>query len=102
LMVPGGIAHWREARWKELGTEMRVPAAAAILAGASVWAFTERGTWLTGMGITLATWVVVGLIMQILARLKKAWPNCTLVLGYAHGPLGHCGGGGGHHHGEGL
>jgi cytochrome c-type biogenesis protein CcmF len=71
LMVPGGIAHWREARWKELGTEMRVPAAAAILAGASVWAFTERGTWLTGMGITLATWVVVGLIMQILARLKK-------------------------------
>jgi cytochrome c-type biogenesis protein CcmF len=71
LMVPGGIAHWREARWKELGTAMRVPAAAAILAGASVWAFTERGTWLTGMGLALATWVLVGLIMQIVARLKK-------------------------------
>jgi cytochrome c-type biogenesis protein CcmF len=71
LMVPGGIAHWREARWKELGTEMRVPAAAALLAGASIWAFTERGTWLTGMGMALATWVVVGLIMQIVARVKK-------------------------------
>ena len=37
-----------------------------------------------------------------LGAAQKAWPNCTLVLGYAHGPLGHCGGGGGHHHGEGL
>jgi cytochrome c-type biogenesis protein CcmF len=71
LMVPGGIAHWREARWKELGTEMRVPAAAALVAGGAIWAFTERGTWLTGMGISLATWVVVGLIMQIVARVKK-------------------------------
>jgi len=71
LMVPGGIAHWREARWKELGQAMRIPALAAVLAGASIWAFTEKGNWLSAMGIALATWVVVGLIFQIVDRAKK-------------------------------
>jgi len=71
LMVPGGIAHWREARWKELGHDLRLPALAAVVAGAAVWTLTERGTWLTAMGLALATWVVVGLLMQIAIRLKK-------------------------------
>jgi cytochrome c-type biogenesis protein CcmF len=71
LMVPGGIAHWREARWAQLGHDLRWPALSALLAGAAVWAFTERGTWLTAMGLALATWVVVGLLMQIAIRLKK-------------------------------
>ena len=71
LMVPGGIAHWREARWKELGHDLRLPALAAVMAGAAVWTLTERGTWLTAMGLALATWVVVGLLMQIAIRLKK-------------------------------
>ena len=71
LMVPGGIAHWREARWAQLGHDLRWPALSAVLAGAAVWAFTERGTWLTAMGLALATWVVVGLLMQIAIRLKK-------------------------------
>jgi cytochrome c-type biogenesis protein CcmF len=71
LMVPGGIAHWREARWKELGQAMRIPALAAVLAGASIWAFTEKGDWLSAMGIALATWGVVGLIFQIVDRAKK-------------------------------
>jgi len=71
LMVPGGIAHWREARWAQLGHDLRWPALAAVAAGAAVWAFTERGTWLTAMGLALATWVVVGLLIQIAIRLKK-------------------------------
>jgi cytochrome c-type biogenesis protein CcmF len=71
LMVPGGIAHWREARWKQLGHDLRLPALAAVVAGAAVWTLTERGTWLTAMGLALATWVVVGLLMQIAIRLKK-------------------------------
>ena len=71
LMVPGGIAHWREARWAQLGHDLRWPALSAVLAGAAVWAFTELGTWLTAMGLALATWVVVGLLMQIAIRLKK-------------------------------
>ena len=71
LMVPGGIAHLREARWAQLGHDLRWPALSAVLAGAAVWAFTERGTWLTAMGLALATWVVVGLLMQIAIRLKK-------------------------------
>jgi cytochrome c-type biogenesis protein CcmF len=71
LMVPGGIAHWREARWAQLGHDLRLPALAAVLAGAAIWTLTERGTWLTAMGMALATWVVVGLLMQIAIRLKK-------------------------------
>ncbi|MSP34343.1 MAG: heme lyase CcmF/NrfE family subunit [Limnohabitans sp.] len=71
LMVPGGIAHWREARWAQLGHDLRLPALAAVLAGAAVWTLTERGTWLTAMGLALATWVVVGLLVQIAIRLKK-------------------------------
>jgi cytochrome c-type biogenesis protein CcmF len=71
LMVPGGIAHWREARWKELGTAMRIPAIAALAAAVSIWGFTEKGNWLSAMGMALATWVVVGLILQIVVRLKK-------------------------------
>jgi cytochrome c-type biogenesis protein CcmF len=71
LMVPGGIAHWREARWKELGTAMRIPALAALAAAVYIWAFTEKGNWLSAMGMALATWVVVGLILQIVVRLKK-------------------------------
>jgi len=71
LMVPGGIAHWREARWAQLGHDLRLPALAAIVAGVAIWTLTERGTWLTGMGIALATWVVVGLLMQIAIRMKK-------------------------------
>ena len=71
LMVPGGIAHWREARWAQLGHDLRLPALAAVVAGVSIWTLTERGTWLTGMGMALATWVVVGLLIQIAIRLKK-------------------------------
>jgi cytochrome c-type biogenesis protein CcmF len=71
LMVPGGISHWRESRLKELGQDMLVPAIAAVLAGLAVWTLTERGSWLTAMGTALAVWVVVGLVMQIVARLQK-------------------------------
>ncbi len=71
LMVPGGIAHWREARWAQLGHDLRLPALAAVVAGVAIWTLTERGTWLTGMGMALATWVVVGLLIQIAIRLKK-------------------------------
>ena len=71
LMVPGGIAHWREARWAQLGHDLRLPALAAVVAGIAIWTLTERGTWLTGMGMALATWVVVGLLMQIVIRMKK-------------------------------
>jgi len=71
LMVPGGIAHWREARWAQLGHDLRLPALAAVLAGIAIWTLTERGTWLTGMGMALATWVVVGLLNQIAIRFKK-------------------------------
>jgi len=71
LMVPGGIAHWREARWAQLGHDLRLPALAAVLAGIAIWTLTERGTWLTAMGLALATWVVVGLLTQIAIRLKK-------------------------------
>jgi cytochrome c-type biogenesis protein CcmF len=71
LMVPGGIAHWREARWAQLGQDLRWPALAAVVAGVAIWTLTERGTWLTGMGMALATWVVVGLLMQIAIRMKK-------------------------------
>ena len=71
LMVPGGIAHWREARWAQLGHDLRWPALAAVTAGAAIWTLTERGTWLTAMGMALATWVVVGLLMQIVIRMKK-------------------------------
>ena len=71
LMVPGGIAHWREARWAQLGHDLRLPAMAAAVAGVAIWTLTERGTWLTGMGMALATWVVVGLLMQIAIRMKK-------------------------------
>ncbi|MCX7262447.1 MAG: heme lyase CcmF/NrfE family subunit [Burkholderiales bacterium] len=71
LMVPGGIAHWREARWAQLGHDLRLPALAALVAGIAIWMLTERGTWLTGMGMALATWVVVGLLMQIFIRMKK-------------------------------
>ena len=71
LMVPGGIAHWREARWAQLGHDLRWPALAAVVAGIAIWTLTERGTWLTGMGMALATWVVVGLLMQIFIRMKK-------------------------------
>ena len=71
LMVPGGIAHWREARWAQLGHDLRLPALAAVVAGVAIWKLTERGTWLTGMGMALATWVVVGLLIQIAIRLKK-------------------------------
>jgi len=71
LMVPGGIAHWREARWAQLGHDLRLPALAAVVAGVAIWTLTERGTWLTGMGMALATWVVVGLLIQIAIRMKK-------------------------------
>ena len=71
LMVPGGIAHWREAKLQSLARDMRLPATAAIVAGAADWLFTDRGTALTGMGIGLAVWVVVGLLVQIVDRVNK-------------------------------
>jgi cytochrome c-type biogenesis protein CcmF len=71
LMVPGGIAHWREARWKSLGLAMRIPALAAVLAAVLIWGFTEKGNWLSAMGMALATWVLVGLLVQIVDRIQK-------------------------------
>ena len=71
LMVPGGVAHWREARWAELAHAMRWPALAAVLVGLGVLFFSARGTWLTAMGMALATWVVAGLLHQIVIRMQK-------------------------------
>jgi len=71
LMVPGGVAHWREARWAELAHAMRWPALAAVLVGLGVLFFSARGTWLTAMGMALATWVVAGLLHQIVNRMQK-------------------------------
>jgi cytochrome c-type biogenesis protein CcmF len=71
LMVPGGVAHWREARWAELAHAMRWPALAAVLVGLGVMFFSTRGTWLTAMGMALATWVVAGLLHQIVNRMQK-------------------------------
>ncbi len=71
LMVPGGIAHWRETRWQSLSRSMRIPAVAAVLVGLAVCFFTTRGTWLSGVGTALATWVIVGLLVQIVDRLSK-------------------------------
>ncbi|MCH9846510.1 MAG: heme lyase CcmF/NrfE family subunit, partial [Betaproteobacteria bacterium] len=71
LMVPGGIAHWRETRWQSLSRSMRIPAVAAVLVGLAVCFFTTRGTWLSGVGTALATWVIVGLVVQIIDRLSK-------------------------------
>jgi cytochrome c-type biogenesis protein CcmF len=71
LMVPGGIAHWREARWKALGLAMRIPALAAVLVAVLIWGFTDKGNWLSAMGMALATWVFVGLILQIVDRFQK-------------------------------
>jgi cytochrome c-type biogenesis protein CcmF len=71
LMVPGGIAHWREARWKSLGLAMRIPALAAVLVAGFIWGLTEKGNWLSAMGMALATWVLVGLLVQIVDRIQK-------------------------------
>jgi len=71
LMVPGGVAHWREARWAELAHAMRWPALSAVLVGLGVLFFSTRGTWLTAMGMALATWVVAGLLHQIVIRMQK-------------------------------
>ena len=71
LMVPGSVAHWREARWQDMRQELRWPAVAAVLAGAGVWGMTERGTVLTAMGVALAVWVVARLLLQVIARLRK-------------------------------
>jgi cytochrome c-type biogenesis protein CcmF len=71
LMVPGGVAHWREARWAELAHAMRWPALAAVLVGLGVLFFSTRGNWLTAMGMALATWVVAGLLHQIVNRMQK-------------------------------
>lgn len=71
LMVPGGVAHWREARWAELAHAMRWPALAAVLVGLGVLFFSTRGTWLTALGMALATWVVAGLLHQIVNRMQK-------------------------------
>ena len=71
LMVPGGVAHWREARWAELAHAMRWPALAAVLVGLGVLFLSTRSTWLTAMGMALATWVVAGLLHQIVNRMQK-------------------------------
>jgi len=55
LMVPGGIAHWRETRWQSLSRSMRIPAVAAVLVGLAVCFFTTRGTWLSGVGTACAS-----------------------------------------------
>jgi cytochrome c-type biogenesis protein CcmF len=71
LMVPGGIAHWREARWAELSRRLRVPAIGAVLAAGLMPFVMETWSWSGLMGIALATWVVLGLLLQIVDRFQK-------------------------------
>ena len=71
LMVPGGIAHWREARWAELSRRLRVPAIGAVLAAGLMPFVMETWSWSGLMGIALATWVVLGLLLQIEDRFQK-------------------------------
>ncbi len=71
LMVPGGIAHWREARWAELSRRLRVPAIGAVLAAGLMPFVMETWSWSGLIGIALATWVVLGLLLQIVDRFQK-------------------------------
>jgi cytochrome c-type biogenesis protein CcmF len=71
LMVPGAIAHWRESRWSDLRHNVRIPAAVALGAAASVGLMTERGSWGSALGVGLAAWVITGLLLQVLERWLK-------------------------------
>ena len=71
LMVPDAIPHWRESRWGDLRHNVRIPAAVALGAAASVGLMTERGSWGSALGVGLAAWVITGLLLQVLERWLK-------------------------------
>ena len=71
LMIPGSVARWREAQFKELWTELRWTFAAALVLALAVP--LALGSWSLGtsLGVFLGAWVGVGTLKDVVQRLRK-------------------------------
>ena len=71
VLVPGTVAHWREARMSEVFWRLRFVGAGAVLL-ALVLPFV-LGSWSAGtmLGIFLGMWVALGSLQHVVERLRK-------------------------------
>ena len=71
LMVPGSIAHWREARVGELVYRLRWPALVALGLTVVMALVTQVWALSTALGLWLGAWVALGSLQLIIERCRK-------------------------------
>ena len=74
MMAVVPLARWKNAAFREMLPRLWVPAGVAITAGAIVPWLAGGWTPLTALGITLAAWVAMSTVTQVVRRLKTGTP----------------------------
>ena len=74
LISVGTVARWKEAKLSELAQRLKWPAALALLVGVALPLLLGRWSPLIALALFLATWVLVGALLDIRRRLKISKP----------------------------
>ena len=102
LLVPlGPFLSWKRANLRASLSKLTIAAAAAAIVALLVAIFTARGPWLAPLGMALATWLVLGALLELAGRIglfrthlsKSAarlfgLPPSAIGMTLAHGGLG--------------
>jgi cytochrome c-type biogenesis protein CcmF len=75
LISVGTVARWKEAKLSELAQRLKWPAALALLAGVVLPLLLGRWSALIALALFLATWILVGALLDIRQRLKISKPT---------------------------
>ena len=71
VLVPGTVAHWREARVSDMVLRLRWVALASLLLGAVLPFVWGAWSWGTALGVCIGMWVVLGSLQHVLERIRK-------------------------------
>ena len=71
VLVPGTVAHWREARVSDMVLRLRWVALASLLLGVVLPFVWGAWSWGTALGVCIGMWVVLGSLQHVLERIRK-------------------------------
>ena len=71
VLVPGTVAHWREARWQDMWLRLRGVGLASLALAVVVPLVLGAWSFGTALGVFLGMWVALGSLQHVVERLRK-------------------------------
>ncbi|MBM3555239.1 MAG: heme lyase NrfEFG subunit NrfE, partial [Alphaproteobacteria bacterium] len=86
------LLSWKRGDLTAVVGRLKIATGLAVLVGIIAWAFVARGSWVAGLGLALAIWLILASVTEIIGRVKRgrlaAIPRSAWGAALAHGGLG--------------